>query len=48
MPRRATRLAPRALAISIARSSAATSPEITVWPGQLSLATMMTPPLDAS
>ena len=39
------RLMPLALAISGARSIAALVPEITTWPGALSLATTQTPPV---
>ncbi len=38
------RLMPLALAISPARASASMVPEITTWPGALSLATTQTPP----
>ena len=42
------RLAPLALAISTARSTAALSPETTTWPPPLSLAAWHTPPAELS
>ena len=45
--RRTTFLAPAWLASSIARFSDVSSPEMTNWPGQLSLANCTTPPVSA-
>jgi hypothetical protein len=42
--KRCTSLAPRALAKSMAHNKAATSPDNTVWPGELALAMVTTSP----